>query len=240
MRLHEQVDELIAAYSLGAVDAPEAALVRRHLPDCTECQETLLRMTEVVAVLPLSLEEVQPPRELRDRILSGVAGEQSTSTRVGPTIVADPAPMGKLLFLRRVPNWAPVAVAAVLLAVMFGWNLSLQNRHLNPTPSTTQQASLVDSAHSPVGSVTYMKDRQVAFVTFNALTAPASGKTYELWVIPAGGKPQAAGVFLPDPDGSKVLVLNRTMGHGDTVAVTEEAPGGVAQPTGAPVITAQL
>ena len=59
-------------------------------------------------------------------------------------------------------------------------------------------------------------------------------------MIPLGGKPQAAGVFLPDTDGSKVLVLNRLINHGDIVAVTQEAPGGVAQPTGAPVITAQL
>lgn len=239
MTLHEQVDELIAAYSLGAVDTAEAALVRRHLPDCVECQETLLRMTEVVAVLPLSLEEVDPPRELRDRIMSGIAASGSVPTNRTLKVVADPERSGNLLFLRRVPSWAPVAAAAVLLAAMFGWNLSLQNRHAVTAPST-QQASLVDGAHSPVGAVTYMKDRQVAFVTFNALTAPAAGKTYELWVIPAGGKPQAAGVFLPDPDGSKVLVLNRAIGHGDIVAVTEEAPGGVTQPTGAPVITAQL
>lgn len=239
MTLHEQVDELVAAYSLGAVDTAEAALVRRHLPDCVECQDTLLRMTEVVAVLPLSLEEIEPPRELRDRILSGIAATDARPAAAAPRILADTEPAGKLLFLRRVPNWAPVAAAAVLLAAMFGWNLSLQNRP-TVTASYAQQASLVDGSHSPVGSVTYMKDRHVAFVAFNTLTAPAAGKTYELWVIPAGGKPQAAGVFLPDPDGSKVLVLNRAIGHGDTVAVTEEAPGGVTQPTGAPVITAQL
>lgn len=239
MMLHEQVDELIAAYSLGAVDDGEAAMVRRHLPDCSECQGTLLRMTEVVAVLPLSLEEVDPPRELRDRILARVARADAGTSEVARVATPVPEPMGRLLFLRRVPSWAPVAVAAVLLAAMFGWNLSLQNRHGNPT-SPAQQAALVDNSHSAVGIVTYMKDRQVAFVSFNSLSAPSSGKTYELWVIPAGGKPQAAGVFLPDPDGSKVLVLNRSINHGDTVAVTEEAPGGVAQPTGAPVITAQL
>ena len=239
MTLHEEVDELIAGYSLGAVDDAEAALVRRHLPDCPECQRTLLRMTEVVAVLPLSLEEVDPPKALRDRILARVAGADAARPVVAPVEAVEREPMGKLLFLRRVPSWAPVAVAAVLLVAMFGWNLSLQNRHSNPTPPA-QQASLVDTSHSAVGTVTYMKDRQLAFVSFKALTAPASGKTYELWVIPLGGKPQAAGVFLPDTDGSKVLVLNRLINHGDIVAVTEEAPGGVAQPTGAPVITAQL
>ena len=236
MTLHEQVDELIAAYSLGAVDDAEAALVRRHLPDCPECQDTLLRMTEVVAVLPLSLEEVEPPAELRERILARVAGAPASPGEAGamaPTI-------GKLLVLRRVPSWAPLAAAAVLLAAMFGWNISLQTRSTGTPAPTTQQASLVDTSHSAVGNVTYMKDQQLAFVNFRSLTAPAAGTTYELWVIPRGGKPQASGVFLPNPDGSAVLVLNRSINHGDVVAVTEEAPGGVDQPTGAPVITAHI
>ncbi|MGI8609840.1 MAG: anti-sigma factor [Candidatus Dormibacteria bacterium] len=239
MTLHEQVDELIAAYSLGAVDGAEASTVRRHLPECAECQDTLLRMMEVVAVLPLSLEEIDPPKELRDRILSRVAGQDVAPPERGLPASAHVEPqMGKLLFLRRVPNWAPVAAAAVLLAAMFGWNMSLQNRHTT-TPSSTEQAALVDNSNSPVGTVTYMKDRQVAFVTFSSLSAPAAGKTYELWLIRAG-RAQPAGVFLPDGDGSKVLVLNRAINHGDRVAVTEEAPGGVAQPTGLTVITAQL
>ncbi|MFN2462297.1 MAG: zf-HC2 domain-containing protein, partial [Candidatus Dormibacteria bacterium] len=121
MTTHEQVDELIAAFALGAVEDAEATLVRRHLPECPECQDTLVRMTEVVAVLPLSLEEVAPPEDLKSRVLARVSG---TAVSI-PAGAADAEVQGlqpgegKLLFLRRVPAWAPVAAAAALLAVMF-------------------------------------------------------------------------------------------------------------------------
>jgi anti-sigma-K factor RskA len=239
MTTHDQVDELIAAYSLGAVDEAEAGLVRQHLPGCPECQRTLLRMTEVVAVLPLSLEEVEPPAMLRERILAGVTAPQGAAASAAGRALAVPSE-GRLVQLRRVPRWAPLAAAAALLAVMFGWNLSLQTRSLPAPAPGNIEANLVDSGHSGVGTVTYLKDQHVALVSFHSLTRPTPGKNYELWVIPSGGTPQPAGVFLPEPDGSKVLVVNRGMVHGDTVAVTEEPPGGSPRPSGTPVISGRL
>ena len=237
MTTHEQVDELIAAFALGAVDDAEAMMVRRHLPDCGECQATLVRMTEVVAVLPLSLEEVAPPADLKDRVLARVEGRGAA-----PLALADRAEgpsTGKLLFLRRIPNWAPVAAAAVLVAAMFGVNMAQRPPRATP-PSSNLQATLLDGSHSGVGNVTYITDQHIALVTFHQLAAPEAGKNYELWVIPAGGRAVASGVFLPDPDGSKVMVVNRPIAHGDTIAVTQEAPGGVPQPTSSPIITGQL
>ena len=244
MTLHEQVDELIAAYSLGAVDQAEADLVRRHLPDCAECQDTLLRMTEVVAVLPLSLEEVRPPEGLRERVMAGaLAGSTGAPPGRGPQAAPDDratARPGKLLFLLRAPSWAPTAAAAVLLLGMLAWNISLQARHTTAPPPQTIGAALVDASNTDVGRVTYLSDRHLALVSLQALSKPAADRNYELWVIPSGGRPRAAGVFLPEPDGSKVLVVNATLAHGDKIAVTEEALGGVPQPTSAPIISGGL
>jgi anti-sigma-K factor RskA len=248
MTLHDEVDDLVAAFSLGAVSDVEGALVRSHLPDCPECQATLLRMTEVVAVLPLSLEEIAPPDGLRERLLAS-AGEAAPRGAVMTGSLGNDArgrderrrpasDRGRLLFLRRVPSWAPVAAAAVLLVAMFGWNLSLQNRPA--APSATMQATLVDTSRSGVGTITYLRDQHLALVSFHALSAPRPDKNYELWVIPKGGRPQPAGVFLPEPDGTKTLVINRPINHGDTIAVTQEAPGGAPQPTGAVEITASI
>ncbi|GAC1584004.1 MAG: hypothetical protein NVS3B24_23000 [Candidatus Dormibacteria bacterium] len=239
MTMHQQVDELIAAFALGAVDDVEAAMVRRHLPDCGDCQANLVRMTEVVAVLPLSLEEVLPPADLKERILERVGGGPRVTTVAPPQ--AAPEATGKIISLFRVPTWAPVAAAAVLVAAMFGWTMSQrQGRPGVPTAASTIQATLVDGSHSNIGNVTYMKDQHLALVTFHQLASPEPGKNYELWVIPAGGRPVASGVFLPEPDGSKVLVLNHPISRGDTIAVTQEALGGTAQPTSAPIITGQL
>lgn len=248
MMPHEEVDELIAAYSLGAVSEPEADMVRRHLPNCPECQDTLLRMTEVVAVLPLSLEEVEPPAGLRDRLMASAGGDQEAAPVMTSSLGSDVpqhaqsvAPTGgHLRFLHRVPRWAPVAVAAMLLVGLFGWNVGLHTRQPVAPGGTVEAATLVDSNDGGVGNVTYVRDQRMALVSFHGLSAPRPGKTYELWVIPVGGKPVPAGVFLPDADGSKIMVVNRAINHGDTIAVTEEPTGGVPQPTGAVEITGQL
>jgi anti-sigma-K factor RskA len=247
MTLHEEVDELIAAYSLGAVSEAEAAMVRHHLPSCAECQETLARMTEVVAVLPLSLEEVAPPEGLRERLLVSAAGEPRGMTAApgsdGPIderTAPRPAPgTSRLPFLRRLPNWALVAAAVVLVA-LFGWNVGLQTRKTTPPPTTAIHATLLDGRHRDVGTVTYLKDQRVALVSLHSLSAPGPGKNYELWVIPAGGKPVPGGVFLPDPNGSRVMAVSWAIKHGDIIAVTEEPPGGVPQPTGKVEISAQI
>jgi anti-sigma factor RsiW len=73
-----------------------------------------------------------------------------------------------------------------------------------------------------------------ARLNVSGLPAPPRGKTYEAWVIPAGGRPQPAGTF---PGGS--IVLRRPVPHGATVAVTVERAGGVKVPTTTPVVTAQ-
>ncbi|MDQ6748418.1 MAG: anti-sigma factor, partial [Candidatus Dormibacteraeota bacterium] len=230
-------------YSLGAVSESEAASVRGHLPECSECQATLLRMAEVVAVLPLSLEEVAPPEGLRERLLAEAEGGAARPVLTASLGNDDPpAPQrGRLLFLRQPSRWAPVAAAAMLIVGLVGWNVSLQNHPRPPGPApSTIQATLLDASRSGVGSVTYLKEQHIALVSFHALSSPMPDKNYELWVIPRGGKPQPAGVFLPEPDGTKVLVLNRAIAHGDTIAVTQEAPGGVPQPTGLVEITASI
>jgi anti-sigma-K factor RskA len=73
-----------------------------------------------------------------------------------------------------------------------------------------------------------------ASLDVTGLGAPPHGKTYEAWVIPSGGRPQAAGTF----DG-RTIRLQRPVPHGATVAVTVERAGGVKAPTTTPLVTAQ-
>jgi anti-sigma-K factor RskA len=73
-----------------------------------------------------------------------------------------------------------------------------------------------------------------ASLNVSGLPAPPRGKTYEAWVIPAGGRPQAAGTF-----GGRTVKLLRPVPHGARVAVTVERAGGVKAPTTTPIVTAQ-
>jgi anti-sigma-K factor RskA len=71
----------------------------------------------------------------------------------------------------------------------------------------------------------------------SGLPAAPSGKTYEVWVIPAGGTAQRAGLF--DGGARSVVHLQRPVPNGAVVAATIERSGGTNAPTSQPVLTAQ-
>ncbi|HEY4045884.1 MAG TPA: anti-sigma factor [Acidobacteriaceae bacterium] len=60
----------------------------------------------------------------------------------------------------------------------------------------------------PTGRATYLPDRGGLIFQANNLPPLPPGKTYELWVIPADGKPPIpAGIFQPDASGTASVVL---------------------------------
>ena len=70
------------------------------------------------------------------------------------------------------------------------------------------------------------------------LPSAPSGKTYEAWVIPAGGKPKPAGLFRGGA-ATTVVRLERSVPRGSMIAATIEEAGGVDTPTQTPVFRAR-
>ena len=76
---------------------------------------------------------------------------------------------------------------------------------------------------------------RTATLHVTGLSAAPSGKTYEAWVIPAGGSPRPAGLF---PSGEDTTVhLRGTVPKHAVVAVTEERAGGVSAPRHTPIFS---
>ena len=75
-----------------------------------------------------------------------------------------------------------------------------------------------------------------AVFTASHLPALPAGKTYQLWFIPADGKPVSAGVFATDAQGAATLEVERIAPDIQLWAVTIEPAGGLPQPTGAMVL----
>ena len=86
----------------------------------------------------------------------------------------------------------------------------------------------------PSGRATYLADKGTLIFLASHLEQLPAGKTYELWVIPASGKPPIpAGTFEPDERGNASVVTAKLAGAGAAKAfgVTIEASGGAATPT---------
>jgi anti-sigma-K factor RskA len=91
-------------------------------------------------------------------------------------------------------------------------------------------------AHNQSGNTTswalMIESNRTATLHVEGLSAAPSGKTYEAWVIPAGGSPRPAGLF---SSGENATVhLRGTVPRHAVVAVTVEPAGGSKQPTRTP------
>jgi hypothetical protein len=92
----------------------------------------------------------------------------------------------------------------------------------------------------PSGRATYLASKGTLIFLASHLDPLPSGKAYELWVIPASGKPPVpAGVFRPDAHGNASVVTARLDGVGaaKAIGVTVEAEAGSPVPT-SPILLA--
>jgi anti-sigma-K factor RskA len=87
----------------------------------------------------------------------------------------------------------------------------------------------------------YLKRDSLTLVDFRYMPAPAPGQLYEIWLITADGRAVPAGVFSPESDGSKVVLVDRNLEGIKMVAVTSEpAPNGSPAPSQAPQLAGRI
>lgn len=242
---HQELENSVAALVLGAADLLEVETVRAHLESCAECGALAARLQRATDLLGLATPIVEPPARLKARILAAAAATGGATAPAGRPLPRIPQlPRWRTQGRRPSPTWWPAtatsrlaAALAVMVLGLGGWNLHLLSQ-LSSHPSPRVASATISGKGQLSGSQANLldfRDQSLALVTFSRLPAPPPGKVYELWLIPAGGVPEAVTVFQPDADGSKTIVLNRDLGRYKVIAVTaEDGPAGVAAPTQTP------
>jgi hypothetical protein len=74
---HGELQGAIAAHVLDAADGAEEAGALAHIRSCPDCGEVARRLARAAAAVPLSVEQVEPPVELRARILARCRGPRT-------------------------------------------------------------------------------------------------------------------------------------------------------------------
>ena len=97
-------------------------------------------------------------------------------------------------------------------------------------------ATTQSSGTRVVSALVVLRADRSATLRVTGLSPAPRGKTYEAWVIPAGGRAKAAGLF--SGEHTTTLRLRRNVPKGAVVAVTLERAGGARAPTSAPLLTA--
>lgn len=236
----------VAAFVMDALEPQEAAAVRAHLDSCASCRDLERRLRRVVASVPLAAEEAMPPPRLRDRVLAAAGAEAEAGTARPRAVVAPPSRRPR----PRRP-WLQVGLAAAVAAIVIlaGWNVFL-TQQLKSTSRPQQGLAATTVVLSPTsagtieggrGKLVWLPSKGVAIVEFSQLPQAPPGRVYQLWVGPNASHVQSAGVFLPEQDGSKVLLVDRNLEHDRLVAVTlEPAPDGSLAPTQSPGLLGRL
>ena len=251
----QAVDELDAAFALGARPPDAARAVVDHLATCPQPHARLRGFVGAGEVLAMSADPVRPGSELRDRVMASVARtpQEHVATPGREATIQDRASGrdrgadgGWLSWLS--PRVArPLAVAAVVAALAVGgWNVALQAqvgerdralRAVAAAISGGEVAFRVDGAAGR-GYVVETPGSGAALVVADLASLPAN-RIYELWLLDAAGAPVAVGTFTPGAQPLAVVPIDRDLTGFATFAVTVEA-GPVTAPTTAPVMVGNL
>lgn len=255
--IDERMQEQAALHVLGALTPEEAVAFKKVLQTDPELKELVAGLSTATGALAGSVPAVEPPPQLRAKILAKVAEPQK--------VVSLPA---KSSFL---PNWLPWSLATALAVLclllsqqdtrlkkqigvqaleinqlnLLAQSLQSATNNLEQTVLALQetnrlanlQITMLNSrlASSPQAVAVSLWDKEKqngVFVVENLKELPPN-RDYQLWVLENGTTPVDAGVFQVDPAGTgrvefKPKQLIKIAGK---FAVTEEIKGGVPVPT---------
>ena len=243
----ERFEDLKDSYVLGALPEEERLEFEQYLVEHPDLQAEIEELSTIVGLLAFSIQEQEPPPELRRRIMDTVEAET-----VHPAEVVHPRASRRSwlagLWETVGPRDLALAVAAMVVIGLFSWSMLLQGevrdlqgrvQSLQSQPQGPQMIAL-GGAGTEQGAraevVTLEGDRAV-LVAENMPPVP-EGKTYQIWVI-KGDTPKPSGLFEPRGDSIAAVVENPVKGA-DAVAVTVEPQGGSKKPTTDPMLVGKV
>lgn len=238
MSEHERLSDSVEPWLLGSLDPEEAESVRLHVEECPECLETIRRLRPAAQALGLAVRDTPAPDSLRERIIARAKGEGDGAVQPAPRHPhVRVLPRARAAFKWRLP--AASAAAMLVLALAVGLFAGTELGRQTAPPQSSQVAHFKLEGHGDMqgshASVIDLTADGIALVTFTGLPQPSAGKVYELWLIKGSGRADPAGVFSPDPDGGKIVVVERSLSGYNLMAVTTEVgPSGVGSPTQQP------
>ncbi|MDQ3540818.1 MAG: anti-sigma factor [Chloroflexota bacterium] len=260
-RTHEEFQELLAAAAFGTLTDDEWASLRGHLDGCAECRAELSDFQFIAAALPLTLDELQPEPQLRNRILAMVQHEHRSTeppTATAPPVMRGmpddmpeshevqgaPPPMSRLeprpapaaapTPIRRGHLWATAAL--VLLSLLAGAAVGRFMLADEPDPEPDDETIAMQFS-TPIpnvqGDLMYMPEEQIFKLSMENMPAAPAEHVYQVWLIGESG-PVSCGVM----DSSEFAVAADRAQYNALAITVEPAPLGSPRPTSDPIMTA--
>jgi anti-sigma-K factor RskA len=217
---HPDRDDLVA-YSLEALDPREAAAVEVHAPSCARCSRELEALGPAVAVLGESVEQLEPPPELRERVMAEVRADVARSAADQETTVRPRRRRGwRGLFMRpAIAVGLAIAIAAVGGYVIAG----------DGGGGGTEQTTVPVVAQQGIGGTLAVGDTS-SMLDLHGLHQLSGREVYQVWVA-HGSNVKPSSNFIPDSSGRAMTAVDGTLTPGTKVMVTREPHPGQTAPT---------
>jgi anti-sigma-K factor RskA len=243
-----EIESLLGAYALDAVDEDERAEVEAHLATCPRCRAEVAAHREVAALMANG--SVVAPEGLWDRIADELSPELPASAPGAADLLAHLPRPARLE--RRHPRAfvGAIALAAAVMVVVALLSLQVSNltQQLHSTKSVVGISAAVDSAlahqhrtitltaadRSEDATVIIGSGDEGYWIGSNLVQLPSS-ETYQLWTIVRGKLIVSLGVLGPNPKAASAFRLAPDMGR---LMVTIEPEGGTPGPTTPAVVGA--
>lgn len=169
--------------------------IEAHIRDeCACCTEQVREALQTAAVMSALAQLVKPPNALRERVLSSVRPARRSSSWILAVAGLSAACVALIAFsmwstgeMRRTPEQ---------LSAVTGERDELRSAIEVLTRSDTRAVQFGRAENAPHGRVLVNRAGGLVFLA-SQLPALPNDRTFELWLIPAKGARQAAGVFRP-------------------------------------------
>lgn len=232
-------DELYDLYVLGVLEPDQSEQIDAHLREsCEHCRMKLHEARRVAAAMAGMADQVQPPASLRRRVLASVAPPKRSRTWVAVAALAAAciASLAFAIWLGQENH----TVRDQLASVRAERNDLRSALELMSRPET-RAVQFGNLENAPRGRVFVSGTGGVVFVG-TRLPALPENKTFELWVVPAKGAPQPAGVFRPSSTGEAVDIASANVNASGAaaIAVSVEPLAGSNAPTTKPFLIVPL
>jgi anti-sigma-K factor RskA len=227
---HPDRDELVA-FALGALEPGEERAIEAHTHGCARCTRELEAQMPAVAVLGESVEQREPPPELRERVLAVVRREAAASER-GETERKRPwrerrAPRAFLL--------RPAVALATLAVIGAGVGGYLVRDTGGGGGETT---AAVRPAQPRIGGSLVVGDDS-STLDLHGMGPVKGSEVYQVWIA-EGTRVRPSSDFVPDSSGRAVAALDGHLSEGTKVMVTKESGPGHTTPTPPILLTATV
>jgi anti-sigma-K factor RskA len=213
---HPSRDDLVA-FSLGALEPEEKRRLEGHVPGCARCARELEALVPAVAVLGESVEQLEPPPELRERVLAVVHAEADAERQTEP-VSAPPRSRLRRFALRPAIGLAALAIAAAGVA-----GYLIHDNGGGGTSTVPVEARTGAGGSLVVGEIASRLD-------LHDMAPLSHGEVYQAWVAD-GPNVRPSSNFIPDSSGRATTAIDGRLHSGERVLVTRESAPGHTKPT---------